>query len=153
MKSIMGFAFFLLFLAGIMLVTMLEKPREAAETGSDPVLFMGVTWHPVTVGSVAIAEDSGLNVMFTAEGGIKGHAGCNGFRGSIEVSDSGLTVGPLATTRMACPNEIMDREDTFLAVLTKLRQLQGDIQELHLLDEHGNVLMVLAAGTQSEPSN
>ncbi len=150
MKSVMGFAFFLLFMAGIMFATMLEKPREPAATASDTARFTGVTWHPVVVANQTLAEDSGLAVVFELDGGIHGHGGCNTFRGSIERSESDVTVGQLATTRMACPIDIMVREDTFLAAMQKVRKMAGEGDELRLLDEHGGVLVVLTAAAESE---
>jgi len=147
MKSVMGFAFFLLFMAGIMFATMLEKP---VATASDMARFTGVTWHPVMVANKALAEDSGIAVIFEPDGRVHGHGGCNTFQGSIERADSDFTVSKLATTRMACSIDIMIREDNFLDAMRKLRKIVGEGDELRLKDEHGNVLVVLTAAAESE---
>jgi putative lipoprotein len=153
MKAIIGFTFFLLFLAGIMFATMLDKQPAPNGSKDDMASFAGITWHPVAVGDDVLSEDSGLTIMFAVSGEISGHGGCNGFRGSLERSDTGLVVGPLASTRMACPNEIMDRENAFFEALQRVKRLQGDKLELHMMDENGGVLLVLTAGVQSETEN
>jgi heat shock protein HslJ/uncharacterized lipoprotein NlpE involved in copper resistance len=46
-----------------------------------------------------------------------GSAGCNRFNGTYELSGNSLRFGPLATTRMMCPPEIMAVEDAMLKAL------------------------------------
>ncbi len=46
-----------------------------------------------------------------------GSAGCNRFNGTYELSGNSLRFGPLATTRMMCPPEIMAVEDAMLEAL------------------------------------
>lgn len=43
--------------------------------------------------------------------------GCNSGSGSVEVTDTTLTFGPIATTRMACAPDLTDLEVTVLTVL------------------------------------
>lgn len=53
---------------------------------------------------------------------VVGNAGCNGYFGSIEPAadmPNGISFGPLGSTRMMCPEEIMAVEDRYL------RQLAG----------------------------
>ena len=51
------------------------------------------------------------------DGQVSGNSGCNRFHGSFTVEGNSLTIGPLATTRMACDNESMIQEQLFLAAL------------------------------------
>ena len=52
---------------------------------------------------------------------IAGCGGCNRYMGGVEeAGPGGMTVGPLASTKMACPPPEMDVEDRFLAYLAKV---------------------------------
>ncbi len=144
MKSMFGFAVFLLFLAGIALVML--QGRSMMSVGGGGAELTGISWRPVSVGDQEIPEDSGLYVLFEVDGSIKGHGGCNGFFGSLEKADSGIAVGRLGATRMACPDEIMDREMAFMDAVQKTRDFKFGIGGMSMLDETGNVLATFVAG-------
>jgi len=145
MKATIGFGFFLLFLAGIALVTL--KGRQMAEQGmtGGGAGLTGINWRPVMVGNQVIPEDSGMYVSFDVDGSIKGHGGCNGFFGSLQQSDSesGIEVGPLGATRMACEDQVMNRETGFLEAVQKTRNFETNKDGLRLLDDDGNMLAEL----------
>ncbi len=144
MKSMFGFAVFLLFLAGIALVML--QGRSMMSVGGGGAELTGISWRPVSVGDQEIPEDSGLYVLFEVDGSIKGHGGCNGFFGSLEKADSGIAVGRLGATRMACPEEIMDREMAFMAAVQRTRDFRSGGDRMSLIDEGGSVLAVFVAG-------
>ena len=60
-------------------------------------------------------------VQFRSDGKVGGHSGCNRFTGTYTQKDDALKMGPLATTRMACLPEVMERERQFLTMLSKVR--------------------------------
>ena len=66
---------------------------------------------------VSVAADSELTLEFGADGQVSGSAGVNTFSGGYEYDDNTLSIGPLATTRMAGPTELMDQETLYLAAL------------------------------------
>ncbi len=143
MKTIVGFAFFLLFLAGIAFVTM--QGKQLGQLGSSGAEITGIKWRAVSVGEEAIPANSGIYIQFEVDGSIKGHAGCNGFFGSLEQRDSGVGIGPLGATRMACPDPIMSRELTFIDAVQKMASFQSTSDTLSLLDEENDVLVEFVA--------
>lgn len=145
MKAIMGFTFFLLFLAGIAFVTM--QGKQLIPTGGSGAELTGITWRALTVADEAIPEGSGLIIQFEVDGSIKGHGGCNGFFGSLEQSDSQIKVGPLGSTRMACPEPIMNREMAFMNAVQKMTGFRTADNTMSLLDENGKELATFVAGT------
>ncbi len=144
MKSMFGFGVFLLLLAGIALVML--QGRSMMSVGGGGAELTGISWRPVSVGDQEIPEDSGLYVLFEVDGSIKGHGGCNGFFGSLEKADSGIAVGRLGATRMACPDEIMDREMAFMDAVQRTRDFRSGGDRMSLIDEGGSVLAVFVAG-------
>jgi len=58
-----------------------------------------------------------LNATFTEDGQLSGSSGCNTYNGSYTLEGNAITIGPLATTKMACPDDIMAQEQQFLAAL------------------------------------
>ena len=66
-----------------------------------------------------------------------GNAGCNTYNGTYEVSGSDMTIGPLATTRMACEPDVSDQEANYLAALGRVTTftIRGD--QLELRDDEG----------------
>ncbi len=143
MKAIVGFAFFLLFLAGIAFVMM--QGKQLGQLGSSGAEITGIKWRAVSVGDEAIPANSGIYIQFEVDGSIEGHAGCNGFFGSLEQRDSGVGVGPLGTTRMACPDSIMSRELTFIDAVQKMASFRSTSDTLNLLDEENDVLVEFVA--------
>ena len=105
----------------------------------------GITWRPVMVGDDAIPDDSGMFIQFEVDGSIKGHGGCNGFFGSLEQTESGIGVGPLGTTRMACADSIMSREMAYLNAVQKTRNFDAGNADMRLLDEEDGILAEFVA--------
>lgn len=69
-------------------------------------------------GDEAAPAEPELTLAFE-DGSVHGSSGCNTFRGSVEVGEpaTSFSIGPLAGTRMACPPEVMDLEQRYLAAL------------------------------------
>jgi heat shock protein HslJ len=68
-----------------------------------------------TVGPVA---GSTISLIFGADGSVSGNATCNTYNGTYTVDGDALTVGPLATTRMACATEELNAQEAqYLAAL------------------------------------
>ena len=82
-------------------------------------------------------------LQFRSDGVVGGSSGCNRFTGTYSHKDDELTLGPLASTRMACPPEVMEREQQFLTMLGKARYAEADHLKLILKDGNGEVLAEL----------
>ena len=82
-------------------------------------------------------------VQFRSDGVVGGSSGCNRFTGTYTQKDDELAMGPLASTRMACLPEIMEREQQFLTMLGQVRYAEADALKLALKDGNGEVLTEL----------
>ena len=56
-------------------------------------------------------------ITFADDGSVYGNSGCNRFTGTYKVKGESITIGPLASTLMACPEPQMSAEGTFLTRL------------------------------------
>lgn len=145
MKAMVGFLFFLLFLAGFFLVFIQGKHMTGQGMSAGGASLTGKQWRPVYLGATPVPEDAGLFVKFEVDGSIKGHGGCNSFFGSLEKSESGLAVGPLGSTRMACPEPVMNREAMFLEALQQATVFDVNGDKLTCLDDDRKLLIELVA--------
>jgi heat shock protein HslJ len=82
-------------------------------------------------------------VSFAGSGRLFGFGGCNRFTGSYEQHDQHVTISGLAATRMACPEDVMKKEQEFLDMLGKVRSIQVDHTLILFLDEAGADLKAL----------
>jgi heat shock protein HslJ len=117
MKAAFAFIFFMLFLAGIAFVN-LKGAQEQADAGdATPAEISVPAWRPTHLGEMRLEDNGEMFVQFEEGGQLRGHAGCNRFSGNYELEDGSLHVGPLRSTRMACPEPAMSFEISFMEAL------------------------------------
>lgn len=87
-----------------------------------------------------------LNTPFiiTADSKVNGHAGCNRFFGTAEITGSLIAIGPTMTTKMACPPAIMEQEQRFFRALDKIERWERENGLLLLKDGAGETLLRFA---------
>ena len=66
-----------------------------------------------------VLDDTEITIEFiSAEQKMSGSAGCNSYFGGYAITGDNLSIpGPIGSTLMACPEEIMDQETEYLATL------------------------------------
>ena len=76
---------------------------------------------------VSPVSGSTLTAVFHLDGTIEGNAGCNAFSGPYTAVGTSMTIGPLATTRMACSSPALDtQEQQFLSALQGVATWEAD---------------------------
>ncbi|MCX6069250.1 MAG: META domain-containing protein, partial [Chloroflexi bacterium] len=80
----------------------------------------------------------GTTLTMTFSGGmVRGSSGCNTFRAPYTSEGNRLSIGPVTSTRMACPAEdVMQQEREFLAALesAKVWAMDGSMLDIHRAD-------------------
>jgi heat shock protein HslJ len=80
-----------------------------------------------------------LTADFASDGTLSGNSGCNTFSGEYKVNGDQITIGPLASTMMACsdPAGVMDQETQYLAALQSAAtyQIEGNVLQLRTKDD------------------
>jgi heat shock protein HslJ len=85
-----------------------------------------------------------LTATFAATGEVGGNAGCNSYSGPYKLDGTSLTVGPLATTMMACDQKIMDQETAFLTALQTPTKVETSGATVTLRDASGATQVILS---------
>lgn len=125
-------------------VTACAPAGEAPGEAMTPASLAGSEWRPVVIGDLAVPDDVEVFIGFRGDLSVSGSGGCNSFQGLYEeTADGGLAVGPLASTRMACPEPQMAIEDAFFVALSETVTATREGHELFLLDAGGSQLAVL----------
>ena len=141
--------------------TPVATPFNTATPAPTPVvvdvnLLYANPWVLVGYGDPAnptvVAGGLVITAEFTPDGQLNGFGGCNTYNGSVQVATDGtMTVGPLATTLMACA-EGMDQETAYLSALQSARSFyfgsQGRLVIKYGPETETNQVMVFAIGAK-----
>lgn len=83
---------------------------------------------------------------------IAGSGGCNRFMGGYKIQDGQLSIGPLASTFMACEPPVMNQELKYLAALQGAQRYeiddQGNLTIFYQTDQGSGVLRFVAQATK-----
>jgi len=103
----------------------------------------GTNWNVIGYNNgkqavTSVIAGTTLTASFGKDGNLTGSAGCNNYNGPYKVSGSQITIGPLASTMMACadPAGVMDQEAQYLAALgtAATYQIENNVLELRTKD-------------------
>jgi heat shock protein HslJ len=83
------------------------------DAGEGPALE-GTAW--TLTSGVDTVEDA-VPTLTLEDGNASGFAGCNQFTGGYEVDGDTISLGPLAATMMACPDDVTAVETAYLPAL------------------------------------
>ncbi len=91
---------------------------------------------------VGPVEGSELTLLFGADNAVSGSGGVNNFNGPFESGDTSIKIGPLATTMMAGPDDLMAQEQQYLAALQAATEWEVANGVLTLRDGEGAMQVV-----------
>ena len=141
MKAVVGFLFFILFLAGFALVN-LKSMRDKLPTVEE---LSASEWRPTNLNELTLAPDTVMLLQFEADQRVNGHSGCNRFFSSYELDGANIAFGQLGGTRMACHESDMALEKMFLDALSNTKTIAHAEDRLALRNDDGEVVMRLVA--------
>lgn len=104
-------------------------------------------WKAVTLSGEAVLVKEGARethlVLKQSDSQVKGFSGCNNFFGAYTVEQDSLRFGPLASTRMACPD--LEQETLFLQALSKTTRFLIEGESLTFFNEEGAEILRFVA--------
>ena len=95
---------------------------------------------------VSVIGGTELTTDFGKDGTVSGSSGCNTYNGTYKVDGDKITIGPLASTRMACndPEGVMDQESQFLAALQSAKSFKIDGSKMEMRTAEGALAVSLS---------
>lgn len=124
-------------LAGIVFFASCGGEDDDAEA---PASLDGTSWTLVEGTDITIPDDTEMTIAFEA-GRTSGSGGCNRFMGSYDQAGEQISLGRLASTRMACAEEVMSAERAYLSALESVTSSSATGGVLVLSDSSGQALL------------
>lgn len=125
-----------------------ETPSAAAPAPPADEPLTNTSWKLTHLGDEPVlttaSQREAYLVLHADSARVTGFGGCNRMTGTYQTTGTALTIGPLATTRMACP-ATMTTEAAFLAALGETRTWHIAGPQLDLFDAAGRVVARFAA--------
>ena len=107
--------------------------------------LVGTTWTLTTIASgdavSSVVIGTEVTAVFTADATVSGSAGCNRYSGSYTWTGDQLSFSPLASTKMACADDVMAQESAFLSGMQDVASFAIDGAQLTLMDASGALLL------------
>jgi putative lipoprotein len=118
-------------------------PAAPGASALPPTLpsLAGTRWS--TIPGASITDGKVPHLQLLADGQAIGSGGCNRFTGKWTTLGNTLRIGPLAATRMACPEPAMRGEFELFKALEATRSARSESGRLVLLDATGELLLAL----------
>ena len=98
---------------------------------------VGPVWVVQTLDGAAFPAAATLR--FPPDGRLRGKAPCNRYFGPVEITGSVITIGPLASTKMACKN--FSDDYSYLAALGSMNQMRMGSDRLILTGPTGSEMV------------
>lgn len=107
--------------------------------------LVGTMWTLTTIASgdavSSVVMGTEVTAEFTADATVSGSAGCNRYSGSYTWTGDQLSFSPLASTKMACADDVMAQESAFLSGMQDVASFAVDGAQLKLMDASGALLL------------
>ena len=119
-----------------------------------PIQLEGTAWELTTYNNgenamVSVNADTFVSASFD-DGDISGSAGCNNYFGTYEATEDTISIGPLASTMMLCPDPVNEQEQLFLAALESAATYQIIANRLELINGDGALAAMFHAAEPLE---
>jgi len=79
--------------------------------------LVGTEWQLEDLAGSGVVEGGRATLAFPAADKVSGNGSCNRFSGPLQIKGTEIRLGPLESTRMACPEAAMNQETKYLADL------------------------------------
>jgi heat shock protein HslJ len=116
---------------------------SSVQQNAEPPSLDGTAWVLSGLPGRTLLPGRPATLQFHA-GKAQGSDGCNRFTASYASKAATLEVSPGAMTMMACPEDVTQQANAFMAALTGAKRYRVGAGKLELLDAEGAVLATLA---------
>ncbi len=145
MKSMIGFLFFLLFMAGFALVSLQARQAAPNAEAADVSELADTAWRPLRIFGNTVSPEFGQTVEFSSDGRLYGNGGCNRYSGRYEYADDRFRVASMRATTRECDDPVTATERQLFDVFRDAREVEFVDENLRFLNEDGQWLATLEA--------
>jgi heat shock protein HslJ len=134
---------------GLCAVFILAACAQPASQQGSKVSLAGSMWSLSAITGKDLVPGTIITAQFTADGKVSGSAGCNRYSATYSTKGSSIEItSEIASTMMACEQEIMDQEQAYLQALKGIKtySIAGDQLTLKGADDQSS--LVYQAQTQ-----
>jgi heat shock protein HslJ len=105
--------------------------------------LVGTRWLVEDIGGHGVIDYAQTTVIFDGDDRVSGSTGCNQYSGPVNIKDDHLAFGPMASTKMACPESVMDQEVRFQMAMGHVRSFMFEHEGaiLFFLDDTGTKIL------------
>ena len=114
----------------------------------DPAALEGESWiltQMLTAGGQTEIVDVGVSTSFDGTT-VSGNSGCNSYNASYEASGDQISFGPIAGTKMACPEPDGSTEARFLQLLEGVASYEVSGRAMSMNDADGTPVLQFMQG-------
>jgi heat shock protein HslJ len=104
----------------VLVVSSMKEVRATTQPKSAKTASFNLTgteWLLEDLGGAGVIDNIQATLTFPEAGKTAGKGSCNRFFGPAAISESAVKLGPLGSTRMACPEAVMNQEKKYLDAL------------------------------------
>ncbi len=102
-------------------VTLTRDGADLPGCAGEPARLLAGDWVVTTLDGAALPKGADVTLSFDADR-VAGLAACNRYAGGYTLTGEGLSFGPMAGTRMACPEPLMATETAVYAAFARVTQ-------------------------------
>lgn len=115
-------------------------------------------YRPHDLDLIPVLNGTTITADFSPDGNLTGNAGCNTYMAEYTTGSGAILVGLVATTKMACDEEIMAEEAAYLNLIREVYRAEMTDSLLILFDDHDHDILVYSpaesgVGTISLPNS
>ena len=131
------------FIAAVLSAGFLATVLTGASAQHEAVALQG-EWRVTAITEAEVPEGVEVSMRVADEGQVSGRGGCNRYSGEYELAGDRLTIGPVAMTRMACPDEQMTTETRFGVAVGDVARAGIDETGALILSDAGGARLIVA---------
>ena len=132
----------LIVLTAITSMSLVACVASGALPDSQNVSVKNTLWSLVNLSSQALVPNTSITINFDNDR-ITGTDGCNRYNALYTLHEDRLNISrSIATTRMACPEPIMQQASSFISVVVQATRYKIDGSQLTLMDDENKPLAI-----------
>jgi heat shock protein HslJ len=104
----------------VLVVSSMKEVKATSESESAktaPFNLAGTEWLLEDLGGAGVIDNVQATLAFPEAGKTAGNGSCNRFFGPAVITGGTIKLGPLGSTRMSCPEAVMNQETKYLEAL------------------------------------